>query len=892
MSSLRPVAHVVSHTHWDREWYQSFEFFRYRLVELMDRLLDGMAADPGYRAFHLDGQTIILEDYLQIHPERAEQVREMIRTGRLRIGPFYVLQDEFLVSGEANLRSLLHGHIDCERWGAIEKVGYLPDNFGNCSQMPQLLQGFGIDSAVFGRGVEPFRTDPEGGKSGAGHKAELIWRGADGSELFTVLMTRWYNNGMNLVFQTPEEMESALAETASTATASDILVMHGCDHQPVNLDIVSAIARYNQRSDRSMELRHSNLTEFLSAVRAQVRTASLQVVGGELISDDSDGINTLAETASSRITLKQANEACQIGLERWAEPLGLMAKLRGGADPQGFLTYAWRLLMQNHAHDSICGCSTDEVHREMVTRFTKVQTVVDQTAGRAQAFLAGPAYGGGMPARLLVFNTEPTQQNALAEFEIEIAPEVEFDVAQVGVVDPADRPVDATVEDLGVQQRYRLPENRFREVYPARVLRVRFLAEAVPPMGWGEWRLVPERDQTVAWGDDTPMRARAGMIANEFIQVEADPETGLVTLTDLRNGQVFHRLCGIEENGDIGDEYRHVPPQRDRVVQSWSDAEVSVRILPQVHLGQVGMEVEYLMPVPVKTTGRDRGKRVVRERLVQTFRLTRGNPWVEVELAGDNHVPNHRLRVVSETGVASPDSVAAAPFDVVSRPLARGPKWIKPGNPQRHSGYFGRVHDGRGLTIATRGLLEYEALEAPGASLCLTVLRCTGEIGDWYPFPTQESQCLGPWRAQYALIPGSPLDGVTRCAAEAYRNPPRCYAQPLPGEHDQHLDPAQSLVPQPRSFSAVRMTGSKLAVTAFKATEREGAPMIRLVNLDRRKATSKLHWAEELDVQALQPLDLNEQPCGAPIQAQKPGVFEVALAGKKILGFQLVSGKA
>ena len=96
----------------------------------------------------------------------------------------------------------------------------------------------------------------------------------------------------------------------------------------------------------------------------------------------------------------------------------------------------------------------------------------------------------------------------------------------------------------------------------------------------------------------------------------------------------------------------------------------------------------------------------------------------------------------------------------------------------------------------------------------------------------------------------------------------------------------------PRAFSAVRMTGSKLAVTAFKATEREGAPMIRLVNLDRRKATSKLHWAEELDVQALQPLDLNEQPCGAPIPAQKPGVFEVALAGKKILGFQLVSGKA
>lgn len=128
---------VVSHTHWDREWYQPFEEFRIRLVRLMDKLLDILTSDPDYRYFTLDGQTIILEDYLEIRPQKEEEARRLVHQGRLLIGPWWILPDEFLVSPEATIRNLMLGDQVAKRFGAKMEVGYLPDPFGHIGQMPR-----------------------------------------------------------------------------------------------------------------------------------------------------------------------------------------------------------------------------------------------------------------------------------------------------------------------------------------------------------------------------------------------------------------------------------------------------------------------------------------------------------------------------------------------------------------------------------------------------------------------------------------------------------------------------------------------------------------------------------------------------------------------------------
>ncbi len=191
-----PTLHVVSHTHWDREWYLPFQQFRLRLVDLIDRLLHLMDSDPDFRYFNLDAQTIVLEDYLQIKPENRERLENYIHEGRITVGPWYELNDEFLTSGEATVRSLLEGHRIADEFGACMKIGYLPDQFGNISQMPQILRGFGIDNAVVGRGYH----------LGGHRKMEFWWEAPDGSRVLTSLMAFWYNNAQRF----PADPERAL----------------------------------------------------------------------------------------------------------------------------------------------------------------------------------------------------------------------------------------------------------------------------------------------------------------------------------------------------------------------------------------------------------------------------------------------------------------------------------------------------------------------------------------------------------------------------------------------------------------------------------------------------------------------------------------------------------
>ncbi len=148
------TAHIISHTHWDREWYLPYEKHHVLLVKLVDTLLYKLDTDPDFKSYYMDGQTIILEDYLQVRPENRERLEHYIKEGRIAIGPWYILQDAFLTSSEANIRNLQIGHQDASRYGTIAKVGYFPDTFGNIGQAPQIMRQAGIDNAVFGRGVK------------------------------------------------------------------------------------------------------------------------------------------------------------------------------------------------------------------------------------------------------------------------------------------------------------------------------------------------------------------------------------------------------------------------------------------------------------------------------------------------------------------------------------------------------------------------------------------------------------------------------------------------------------------------------------------------------------------------------------------------------------------
>ena len=395
---MTSTLHIVPHTHWDREWYLAFQQFRVRLVHLMDRLLDILSDNFAYRHFMLDGQTILLDDYLQIRPERADDIARFVRSGCLSIGPWYVLPDEFLVAAESLVRNLELGGLDCRRFGSEMPVGYVPDTFGHVSQLPQILKGFGLDSAVFRRGL-------------ALEPAELWWEAPDGSRVLACYLRDGYDNAAHLSSETEAfvaAIRRARDSLAPHVVSGHFLLLAGTDHQEPQEELPALVAYANHKQLKTSQLVHSSLPAYVEAVRQAGEVHSLDTVKGELRSPQRHHL--LPDVLSARMWIKQRNDAIETLLTRWTEPLSAWAELLDPGDgsastkrrahltgheplsrvrrPQALVRRAWRILLQNHPHDSICGCSVDQVHREMASRFDQAEQIGEEIAAQSLTAIA------------------------------------------------------------------------------------------------------------------------------------------------------------------------------------------------------------------------------------------------------------------------------------------------------------------------------------------------------------------------------------------------------------------------------------------------------------------------------------------------------------------------
>jgi len=384
--------HVISHTHWDREWYHTFQQFRLQLVHLIDNLFVILDTDPNYLYYMLDGQTVVLEDYLRMRPENTSKLREYIQEGRILIGPWYVLPDEFLVSAESTVRNLLVGKEICGQFGQRMMIGYLPDPFGHIGQMPQILRGFGIDTAVLWRGVRPELP------------TAFTWQAPDGSQ---VLLGHLYYGYGNIAHwpvtdkkHSLELFDEAVKRLAPHSNSSQYLMMQGTDHLEPHPATSEHIRFYNEHNpDKNMAI-HSTLPAYFSALKEEIeeKGIDLPVHVGEL--RDPQKAHMLPGVLSTRMWIKQRNWFAQTMLERWVEPFCVWAETLERdaeafspvkthqpssriANPGTIIREAWRTLMKNHAHDSICGCSVDETHEDMLPRFKKVDEINKQLVNQS-----------------------------------------------------------------------------------------------------------------------------------------------------------------------------------------------------------------------------------------------------------------------------------------------------------------------------------------------------------------------------------------------------------------------------------------------------------------------------------------------------------------------------
>ena len=399
---------LVPHTHWDREWYEPFQRFRLRLVDLMDDVISRAQQDPGF-CFTLDGQMAVVQDYLEVRPEQREAIRELVGRGQLAVGPWRVLLDEFLCSGENIVRNLEMGWSAASEFGAPMGVGYLPDMFGHCAQMPQILSLAGIRHACVWRGV-PQSVD----------RHAFVWRSPDGTGLRTEYLAEGYGSAADLFEVSSagtdqaerdrllrERLTARLSGWAPWFGADPDLAMYGTDHAaplPTLMDQVATLSRGD-----ATHLQVCTLADYVLA--RDPDEAGLPVVDGELRSHAR--ANILPGVLSVRWQLKEAMGRAERMVERYAEP---WAALWSAQWPQTYLDLAWSRLVDSSCHDSVTGCGVDETALQVAARIAEGEHAGQAVRDRAVVVLAGRVPTGSV----VVVNPTPAARTGLIEIEVPV----------------------------------------------------------------------------------------------------------------------------------------------------------------------------------------------------------------------------------------------------------------------------------------------------------------------------------------------------------------------------------------------------------------------------------------------------------------------------------------
>ncbi|GEN55580.1 glycosyl hydrolase [Halolactibacillus alkaliphilus] len=896
----KKTVHIISHTHWDREWYLPYEKHHYLLIEVMDQLLDTLETDPNFKSFHLDGQTIILDDYLQVRPEKADQIKKLIEAGRLEVGPWYVLQDEFLTSSEANVRNLQYGMRDAKKWGGLSKIGYFPDSFGNIGQAPQILQQADIKAAAFGRGVKPtgFNNAVIDASAYESPYSEMKWQSPDGTEVTGILFANWYCNGNEIPVDEEKAMrywDEHLKNLETFASTTHLLMLNGCDHQPIQMNLSEAIALAN-RLYPDYTFVHSSFNDYIDAITKETKEQDLKVVEGELRSQHTDGWGTLVNTASSRVYLKQMNEKTQTLLEKVAEPLAAFRYLIDQTYDHDLFAYAWKTLMQNHPHDSICGCSVDEVHDEMVTRFKKsehfTEMLIDRTLEEIIKHIHTDVFDDEEVYPFVVFNTlgDPRTDTVTVTLDLKRAYYRDgvnkaslrkLSVDGFVVTDEHKNVYPVQIEDQGLVFDYDLPDDRFRQPYMARRVTLTFNAQALPALGYQVFALVK--------GDcpATSLVNKACQMENDYLTVEI-AQNGSLNITDKRTAKKYRGLNVYEDTGDIGNEYMY-KQSSDGLVRTTENEVAQIELVEDSPISATyKITHEWLLPESAQETLEQEQKELVwftnrqserslkeKPLKIETFvTLSHQATYVDVKTTLNNNIKDHRLRALFNTAMKTEHHYAESVFEAAKRQNTPNSEWTNPDYSQHQQGYVDVSSVQQGLCIANKGLNEYEILSSQETTIAVTLLRAVGELGDWGHFPTPKAQCLGEQTVEYRIIPHSGeaerFDAYQ--LAHAFQTPVITKALPVQG----------GTYPATHRFIGVDKTKA-LSYSNVKVAEASGDVMLRYVNLDHQQHRLNLNADEKWTYYQSDVIEREHQPLiSNDVKVNGHEVFTVGIKSSEV----------
>lgn len=866
--------HFISNTHWDREWRYSAQRTRYMLVYMLDMLLDIFEKEPAFKSFHLDSQTVPLQDYLEIYPDKKALLQKHIRAGRLHVGPWFCLPDEYYVGGEALIRNLLLGHKIARSFGQVSKTGYSPFSWGQISQMPQIYKGFGIDVISFYRGINA-EVAPQ---------SEYIWEGPDGTRIIgSRLSSRprynvWYviqrpvywnetDVGNRLaIWKTPRapfmfadtdncdlDMQYAHPEFAYHSEhirkfAAQAIAEQDCDwttphrfwsdgHDSSCPDIreVRMIADCGKALTDIADVFHSTVAAWQDGLRKNV-WPDWPVIRGEMRHHRTHGSTSselIGAGSSSRIPIKQDNFRTERALTYYAEPLAVFAGLLGAPYPVELIDHAYNWMLQNHGHDSIGACGRDIISEDFPFRSRQTREISTCVMERAMLDITGSIDLSEWSPRemaLVVYNPAPFKRSETVPLVVHAPREWKCDTIEIA--DQQGHPVPFQICDK-TEPAYKTvySPNDCANTFELTRFAIRAALTDIPSLGYVTYRIKPViLPKPKSFTQPATMLTGPQTMENEHLAVTINPN-GTLTLRDKASGRVYEGLGYFRDSGETGNPWIHEAPQSDALYTTLNENAAVTLVRDGALETSFQVVINWALPIGVSADKKSRSSQLRTFPIVNTITLRKGQRWVDIVTEVDNTVEDHYFRVSFPTSLKTDRIMVQGQFDVLERSVL-APDYTKycetlaTDDPMNS---FLDMSDGTvGLAILNEGLKAYGTADDPQRTVQVTLLRsyalaiCVTNIGFTdYSATDKGSQCLGRQSFHYALMPhgGDWATGGVWRASEQFNL----------ALHAALIGPTRyGSEPQEKSFLEFKTEG--LHVSAVKRSESNEGWVIRLFN--------------------------------------------------------------
>ncbi len=872
--------HVISNTHWDREWRFPFQINRQMLVDMIDKAIAILENNPTYKAYHLDSQSIVIEDYLEIKPHNRERISKLVKDKRLFIGPWYVLPEEFQVGGENLIRNLLIGHKICKEIGRVSKTGYSPFSWGQISQLPQIYSNFGIDFIIFYRGINSLDSP----------KAEFIWEGADGTQIlssrlstmprynfyFYIYRPVLFNELPSTLKFSPDkksflfhfadsnlyksdyfnpkpavtyfeeniktQVEKIIQDQAKDFTTPHIIWMEGHDSSGPNektIQIINDIKKYFP----DLNVIHSTLEDYIEAVKNSIDISKLKLVKGERRSTQYDlrSGNLYGYTTSARMDLKIKNFDCERWLQYYAEPFYNFASINGLDTNDKYLEIAWKLLIQNSAHDSIGGCSLDIVHEDMINRYKQVKEISTGLFSKAIQFLV--TLGEIIEKEnlyenyLTCINPSSYDRSEVVKFVIDVP--VEFAKDGIKILDLSGKSMEVQISKVETTQPV-LEQMIDRPMYVDIKRYTGYaLLDSIPSFGLKTFKVIPSEKNPFIKKIAKKIKDKI-ILENDYLKVTIN-KNGTFNILHKDSNRKYSNLGYLYDEGEGGHAWVH---------KSFKPFVTTLKSQPEIKLIENGplfskVLIKHKFKIP------ERKLKIMSGKIIKTpggvipidieLIISKTSQRIDLKINLTNTIENHRLRIMFPSKLNAQYHYGEGQFDVVKRPIKRidASNWVEPPMYDFPLHNFVDVNDGNnGLAIIVDGLKEYEILDNKNRTIALTLLRAFSYV--IVPSSTEEfldmkgSQCLGKHEFKLSIFPHRSNWDAGNVFPEAIK-----FNQPLSLVETNSIT-SNNLIPN----SFIRIQPENLIFSCFKKGEDGKSYVLRIFNPTDNilHGAISLHW--------------------------------------------------